>query len=166
MSCGSSHADPARAVPDLGQLTEDDFEPSRPDIRDVLQEEDSRSYDANCFEDVDPNSRASTSNSNPVPRNADVLAGKACGDYVHLADELTPVDFLDVPKIRGVRVSLSEDGARAWGTLRDVRDSPAYQGSDSHSKTAVPGTQFEDLQADPLRERRTCVNASSFRRPL
>lgn len=168
MSCGSSNAHPPRAIPDLGQVTEDDFEPARPDVRDVFQEEDSRSYDANCFKDVDPNSRASASNSNPVPRNRDVLAGEPCGDHVDQAHELSPVDLADVAEVGSVRVPLSEDGARAWRAFRHVDDAPADEGSDSHADAAVPCAEFEDLQAGPpcAKDAITCVRlSSSFRWP-
>lgn len=156
MSCGSSYADVPRVVADRGQVAEDDIEAPRPDVRDVLQEEESGSNDANRVNDVGPDSRASASYANPVPRNADVLAGRPCGDHVDLADELRPVDLSDVAEVRSVRVPLGENGARAWRALRDVRDASVQKRGDCQAESSVAGTEFEDLQADPRTERRKC----------
>jgi hypothetical protein len=83
---GCAQAQPARVVPDLGQITVDDVEPSAQEGGDVLHEDELGSKYANGVGDAAPQARVGAGDPGLPARVADVLAGEAGGEDVDRCD--------------------------------------------------------------------------------
>lgn len=79
---GSGDAIPLRIIPERGQVTEDSPEPSVPQLRDVLHDDDSWSKVANDASEVRPEARARTGEARSFAGDGDVLAGEPSANDV------------------------------------------------------------------------------------
>lgn len=120
----------------------------------VLQVDVSRSKNPYAFGNVEPDSRALTLDSLPLPGVADVLAGKARRDRRDvLVEQCAPVLETHVADVGGVGEAVRHDSAGGTVDFCDDRDFVARQGFNRNSQPAVPGAEFEDGHAVTRRGR-------------
>jgi hypothetical protein len=96
-------AAPLRIEPHLGQVTEDDIDPSNKESADVFHEDEVGSHLANDAGVLAPEAGArALDDAGPEPGAADVLAGEAANDEIHSAAPRSAVEGAHVRPDRGV----------------------------------------------------------------
>lgn len=94
-------------IPVLGQVPENDVEPSNSEICAVFHEHESRSNLANDADEFRPESGSLALDAVSTARGRNVLAGEAARDDIHASSPRSPVEGADViPDGKGLQYSV------------------------------------------------------------
>lgn len=136
-----SHNAPDRIIPHGGKVAEDKAETTRAQVRAVLDEDTGRRYLANDARHVVPEAGFAALDARAFPGRADVLAGEAAGDNVHVAAPGRTVKGADIVP-----------HGEAWQVpfALPLQQPGAWPGSILNSADGAPSKQFpaQDSAAD------------------